>query len=164
MGSARRRNGAHGPSWPCLSNRFSARSGPLSSPTRGSVTATAALWTDDSDCSPGNGTSIAAGLGNILRPAEQIRRELQAAACPLTFEDIGVSPDRAREAVLFSRHIRTRYTILDLLDEARPAPGLGGSHSPDVRRDALKQRPVLLRKYKPHSGRPSLENQLSSYT
>ena len=65
----------------------------------------------------GEWNSIATGLEKILRPAGQIRRQLQAAACPLTFEDIGVSPDRARQAVLFSRHIRARYTILDLLDE-----------------------------------------------
>ena len=35
----------------------------------------------------------------------------------MTFADIGVSGRMARRALLYSRHIRSRYTVLDLLDE-----------------------------------------------
>jgi len=56
-------------------------------------------------------------LGRILRPAQAIRADLERAGCPVSFADIGVDPAQARHALLHSRHIRARYTILDLAAE-----------------------------------------------
>ena len=61
--------------------------------------------------------SLMSGLDQILRSSKNIRDVLRSAACPVTFADLGVAGARARIAVLYSRHIRSRYTILDLLDE-----------------------------------------------
>ena len=58
--------------------------------------------------------SIVAGLSSLLRPAESVRRQLLAAGAPVSFDALGVDPARARSAVAHSRHIRARYTILDL--------------------------------------------------
>ena len=56
-------------------------------------------------------------LRAILRPAADIRRDLEMAGCPVTFRELGISPERARRAALLSRHVRGRYTILDLCAE-----------------------------------------------
>ena len=56
-------------------------------------------------------------LGRILRPAHAIRADLKRTGGPMSFADIGADPTRARQALLHSRHIRARYTILDLAAE-----------------------------------------------
>jgi glycerol-1-phosphate dehydrogenase [NAD(P)+] len=43
-----------------------------------------------------------------------LERELRAAHSPVRFRDLGVERDRARRAILHSKDIRDRYTILDL--------------------------------------------------
>ena len=65
----------------------------------------------------GEWSPILADLGRALRPARQIRAELQSGQAPLTFAQIGVSPARARQAILYSKAVRARYTILDLAAE-----------------------------------------------
>jgi len=49
----------------------------------------------------------------VPRP-EAVRAELEAARCPTTFAEIGVGAERARAAILHSKDIRPRYTILHL--------------------------------------------------
>lgn len=61
--------------------------------------------------------SIRHGLTPLLRSSASCRDQLQAAAAPVSFSAIGVDPLRARDAVLHGRHIRARYTILDLAVE-----------------------------------------------
>lgn len=61
--------------------------------------------------------SLLSGLEQVLSPSGSIREALRSAGCPVTFADIGVSGTKARQALLYSRHIRSRYTVLDLLDE-----------------------------------------------
>ena len=56
-------------------------------------------------------------LGARLRGLEEIRGELLAARAPVRFSAIGVSLGRARDALVFSQHIRARYTILHLCGE-----------------------------------------------
>jgi glycerol-1-phosphate dehydrogenase [NAD(P)+] len=57
---------------------------------------------------------IVAPLAARLRPAAAIRADLLAAGAPTTFAELGVTPERARRAVLDARDIRPRYTILHL--------------------------------------------------
>ncbi len=64
-----------------------------------------------------NWHKITAELRAILRPAMQIKADLQAARGPTNFAALGVQPARARCAILHSKDIRARYTILHLLDE-----------------------------------------------
>jgi len=61
--------------------------------------------------------SILQDVRHTLRPAREIQAELASAGCPVTFADIDVTPERARSAILFSKDIRTRYTILHLASE-----------------------------------------------
>ena len=61
--------------------------------------------------------SIRHGLTPLLRPSASVRDQLQAAEAPISFSAIGVDAARARDAVLHGRHIRARYTILDLAAE-----------------------------------------------
>ena len=56
--------------------------------------------------------TLAGRLAKGLRTAAQIRADLAAAGCPVSFAEIGASAPRAREAVLWSKDIRARYTIL----------------------------------------------------
>jgi glycerol-1-phosphate dehydrogenase [NAD(P)+] len=58
-----------------------------------------------------------------LLAADEVRRLLVAAGCPAEPEDIGVTPQRLRATYVEARHIRRRYTVLDLAAEA----GLLGS-------------------------------------
>lgn len=51
-------------------------------------------------------------LGKGMRSPAQVLAELRSAGCPTTFAAIGVRPERARQAVLWSKDIRDRYTIL----------------------------------------------------
>jgi glycerol-1-phosphate dehydrogenase [NAD(P)+] len=57
-------------------------------------------------------TTLTAQLGKGMRTPAQILAELQAAGCPTTFAAINARPERARQAVLWGRDIRSRYTIL----------------------------------------------------
>jgi glycerol-1-phosphate dehydrogenase [NAD(P)+] len=61
--------------------------------------------------------SILHDVSETLRPARDISAELAAAQCPVTFGDIGVPAGQARDAVLFSKDIRARYTVLHLAAE-----------------------------------------------
>jgi glycerol-1-phosphate dehydrogenase [NAD(P)+] len=60
---------------------------------------------------------ILAELEGTLRSAASIEAELAAAGAPTRFRDLGVSRDRAYESVAWSRDIRSRYTVLDLVWE-----------------------------------------------
>ena len=55
---------------------------------------------------------IAEQLRKQLPSARQIRGRLEAAKCPVSFGDIGVSHTLARHAMLHSKDIRERYTVL----------------------------------------------------
>ena len=52
-----------------------------------------------------------------LMPASQMRADLHAAGAPSDAAEIGVSRDYLRQAMLNARFLRSRYTLLDLLDE-----------------------------------------------
>ena len=52
--------------------------------------------------------------GQTLRTRASIEAELDAAECPTRFADLNVDRDRARRAILHSKDIRNRYTILHL--------------------------------------------------
>jgi glycerol-1-phosphate dehydrogenase [NAD(P)+] len=58
--------------------------------------------------------SIRAGLSPLLRPASAVREQLSSAGAPVSFAAIGVDAVRARDALWYCRHIRARYTVLDL--------------------------------------------------
>ncbi len=64
-----------------------------------------------------------------LCSSDEIRTQLQAAKCPTTFAQIGVVPERARRALLHSKDIRARYTILHLVEEL----GLADDWTADLR-------------------------------
>lgn len=57
---------------------------------------------------------ITSDLAAGLRSPEAIGAELEAAGCPVSFADLGVSAARARRAILRAKDIRGRYTILHL--------------------------------------------------
>lgn len=61
--------------------------------------------------------TLTCALRSTLRPAAQIAAQLESAQAPKTFDQLGVTPGRARRAILHSKDIRARYTILHLLDE-----------------------------------------------
>lgn len=52
-----------------------------------------------------------------LLPAEQLKRQLQAAGCPVVPTEIGVSWSQLKESYDLARTIRARYTVLDLVAE-----------------------------------------------
>lgn len=56
-------------------------------------------------------------LRQQLLPAERLRAQLQAAGCPTTPEEVGLSRDRLRATYRRAQMIRPRYTVLDLLNE-----------------------------------------------
>jgi len=58
--------------------------------------------------------ALLADAGRTLLPARDLAAELRSAGCPSTFSEIGVTPERARRAVIHSKDIRARYTILHL--------------------------------------------------
>jgi glycerol-1-phosphate dehydrogenase [NAD(P)+] len=94
--------------------------------------------------------SILGDVRQTLRPAGELIAELRSAGCPGTFPEIGVAPARARRAVLHSKDIRARYTILHLgadlgllepwtdavLAEYHQADGAGRTEPGDLRRPA----------------------------
>ncbi len=53
-----------------------------------------------------------------LSPIPDPTSTLKRAKAPFLFKDLGFSSDLVRDAFLYSRFIRKRFTILDLLDEA----------------------------------------------
>jgi glycerol-1-phosphate dehydrogenase [NAD(P)+] len=57
---------------------------------------------------------ITAKVGRTLRTRKEIEKELHDAGCPLRFSDLGVTKERARRAIVESKDIRNRYTILHL--------------------------------------------------
>jgi glycerol-1-phosphate dehydrogenase [NAD(P)+] len=56
-------------------------------------------------------------LERQLMTAEHIRDLLRAAGCPTEPEEIGVSVARLRESYTLARTIRSRYSVLDLVNE-----------------------------------------------
>jgi glycerol-1-phosphate dehydrogenase [NAD(P)+] len=52
-----------------------------------------------------------------LMPADQLRGLLQAAGCPTQPAEIGVSMAQLKESYTLARTIRSRYTVLDLVNE-----------------------------------------------
>jgi glycerol-1-phosphate dehydrogenase [NAD(P)+] len=56
-------------------------------------------------------------LSAQLLPAERLRGQLQAAGCPTTPGELGLTRDRFRETYRRAQMIRPRYTVLDLLGE-----------------------------------------------
>jgi glycerol-1-phosphate dehydrogenase [NAD(P)+] len=57
-------------------------------------------------------------LAAQLLPADQLREQLRAAGCPTTPAELGLSMDDFKATYIRARMIRSRYTILDLADEA----------------------------------------------
>lgn len=58
-------------------------------------------------------------LAEQVLPAEEVRTQLQQAGCPTTPEEIGVDRERLKRTYRRAQMIRPRYTVLDLLVEAR---------------------------------------------
>jgi glycerol-1-phosphate dehydrogenase [NAD(P)+] len=56
-------------------------------------------------------------LGAQLMSAAEMRRNLRAAGAPAEASDIGVARDYLHRTILNARFLRSRYTLLDLLDE-----------------------------------------------
>lgn len=73
-------------------------------------------------------------VSTTLRPADLLEAELRSAQCPTRFAEIGVDPARAWRAVVHSRDIRARYTILHLADELGVLEGFAASY-PDCAQD-----------------------------
>jgi glycerol-1-phosphate dehydrogenase [NAD(P)+] len=79
-------------------------------PTRETLRARLAILVADWD-------DILHDISRTLRTAADIRQTLSEAQGPYTYEAIGASPDLARDAILHSKDIRARYTILHLAAE-----------------------------------------------
>lgn len=62
-------------------------------------------------------SDIMRDVGATLRPAAVIRQDLLDAGCPVRYAEISVTPARAARAVLYSKDIRARYSILHLAGE-----------------------------------------------
>jgi len=60
---------------------------------------------------------ISETLAKTLLPARHICDQIKAAGGPTSFAQLGATPGRARCAVLHSKDIRPRYTLLHLLSE-----------------------------------------------
>ena len=56
-------------------------------------------------------------VGRTLRSSEAIEAELRQANAPVRFSQLGLTRERAREAIVYSKDIRNRYTILHLASE-----------------------------------------------
>jgi glycerol-1-phosphate dehydrogenase [NAD(P)+] len=63
------------------------------------------------------GPALLARLRPGMRSPAAILSDLKAARCPVTFSDIGCSPERAWSALRLGKEIRPRYTILHLCGE-----------------------------------------------
>lgn len=55
---------------------------------------------------------LTAEVGATLRTRASLEQELAAAGCPTRFRDLDVGRERAREAIVWSKDIRNRYTVL----------------------------------------------------
>ena len=53
-------------------------------------------------------------VARTLQTGASIEQQLDAANCPIRFSQLGVKPERARRAIVHSKDIRNRYTILHL--------------------------------------------------
>ena len=62
-------------------------------------------------------STIRGRLEHQLMTAEHIRNILQAAGCPTEPAEVGVSMEQLRESYTLARTIRSRYTVLDLVNE-----------------------------------------------
>ncbi len=60
---------------------------------------------------------IRQALTEVVLPAERVTSALAAAGCPAKASDIGVSREHLVRTLNVCRHIRTRYTGLDLIDD-----------------------------------------------
>jgi glycerol-1-phosphate dehydrogenase [NAD(P)+] len=56
-------------------------------------------------------------VGRLMRPTDSTEHAYLLAGVPTKPADIGLTPKHARAAFLYGRHIRNRYTILDLASE-----------------------------------------------
>ena len=65
----------------------------------------------------GCGLALASRLTAQLMPAPQMAALLAAAGAPASAAAIGIAPDRLRHTILAARFLRSRYTVLDLLDD-----------------------------------------------
>ncbi len=61
-----------------------------------------------------NWDDLMTDVSATLRPSAELRDELDSAACPTSFAQVGAGPERAYEALAWSKDIRARYTILHL--------------------------------------------------
>jgi len=62
--------------------------------------------------------ALRAQLRNQMVPAQRLEAMLRAAGSPVRPEEIGLTIDRVRATYERARHIRSRYTVLDLIAEA----------------------------------------------
>ncbi len=60
------------------------------------------------------GTTFWRRIDDQLRGSEETSRQLRLAGCPRSFPEIDVNVDKARKLILHARHMRDRYTVLDL--------------------------------------------------
>jgi glycerol-1-phosphate dehydrogenase [NAD(P)+] len=106
--------------WPKYANIIQSRFGPLtdavmqhaepSYPTKEQLESRLSRLVEDWE-------DIMDWVGETLRPPEALTSELVSADCPVQFPQIGVSKSRAIRAVIHSKDIRNRYTVLHLLWE-----------------------------------------------
>ncbi len=61
-----------------------------------------------------NWDEVKTKVSRTLRTSDSIEQELRAAHGPVRFSDLGLTRERATEAVVYSKDIRNRYTILHL--------------------------------------------------
>lgn len=66
-------------------------------------------------------------LMDVRREAAQLRQALLAVGAPTAPADIGLTPDRYRQAVLHAREIRDRFTFLDLAAESSRLPAFAAA-------------------------------------
>ena len=52
-------------------------------------------------------------LNPNLRSSQQIRETLKTAGCPVTVQELGLTPDHLKRSLLAARYIRNRFTVLD---------------------------------------------------
>jgi len=57
-------------------------------------------------------------LRAVMLPSQKLYEAMQVAGCPLTGADLGLPAEFYREAILYSRFIRDRYSILDVADDS----------------------------------------------
>jgi glycerol-1-phosphate dehydrogenase [NAD(P)+] len=65
-----------------------------------------------------NWDGIRTSVGRAMIPAERIRAVLQRAGCPVTPQEIGLTPAFYASAVSNARYLRDRYTFLDLAGDS----------------------------------------------